>query len=183
MALASIFFVLAATANAQQNDFVTVEPEPQSYAWWLRTKFHPFETEVRGIPVGKIRATWCKASEFRKDLFPPDLRPELDGYRVTFSHDGFFDGSKTRQTALVGAYESCAGETGAFLLVLAWPRRGLPTIRFVQEISAEYPFAILQSPPAPDMIVLFYCLSCDHVSRFKWDKPKRRFELIPSPCG
>jgi hypothetical protein len=68
--LASLFFILTtAVGNTESNNFVNIAAG--GYAWWLSAEFHPFDVEVRGIPVGKIRATWCKATEFRKDLFPP----------------------------------------------------------------------------------------------------------------
>jgi hypothetical protein len=73
--LASVVFVLTTeVGSAQSNSFVSIVPD----AWWLRAEFHPFEAEVQGIPVGKVRAAWCKATEFRKDQFPPDPASDLD---------------------------------------------------------------------------------------------------------
>jgi hypothetical protein len=167
--LAGIFSALTTVVgDAQQNNFLSVAPEPQVYAWWLRTEFHPFDVEVRGISIGKIRATWCKATEFRKDLFPSNLQSELDQSRgLSFAVDGFFNGSKTKQTALVGVYESCAGEKGTFLLVLDSPRSGPPTIRFIQEMPADHQFAMLRALP-DSTILVFHCMlyglrSCDSV--------------------
>ena len=65
--VAAIFFALGSAVA--QNNFLIATPEPQLSAWWLRTAFYPFEKEVRRIPVRKIRSTWCKATEFRKELF------------------------------------------------------------------------------------------------------------------
>jgi hypothetical protein len=174
--LTAAFLVLAvAIASAQQANFVETTPEPQSYAWWLRTEFHPFEAEVRGIPVGKIRPTWCRATEFRKELFPPDLAWDIEhGGGPTFSVDGFFEGSKINETALVGVYESCKGERGTFLLVLAWPPGGQPALRFVHEMPKEHQFAVLLLQ-RDSTISVFHCMECDHVTEFKWSKSKRRF--------
>ena len=104
-------FVIVATdpGTAESNNFVTVAPQPSASAWWVDAQFHPFETQVRGVPVNKIRASWCKASEFRRDLFPPDLAKDLDLNQASFSIDGYFDGSKVPQTALIGVYETCPG--------------------------------------------------------------------------
>jgi hypothetical protein len=178
--LTAAFFVFAtAFCNAQQSNFVNTAPEPSSYAWWLRTEFHPFEERVQGIPIGQIRKTWCKATEFRKDLFPSDLASDLDqNGGLSFSVDGFFDGSKTKQTALLGVYESCTGERGTFLLVLAWPRSGQPTIRFIHEIPGEHQFAVL-GPVRNSTISVFHCMECDHLTQFKWDKSKGRFVMLP----
>jgi hypothetical protein len=162
-------------SNAQSDDFVKLAPEPSSYAWWLRAEFHPFDVAVRGIPVGKLRATWCKATEFRKELFPPDLATDLDqSDGLSFAADGFFDGSKVKQTALVGAYEACDGKRGSFLLVLAWPRDNAPVVRFVHEMSI--PFAMLEVTNST--VVVFHCMECDHVTKFKWDKSKGRFAQL-----
>jgi hypothetical protein len=158
-------------ASEAEQAFVTVAPNPAYYAWWLRAEFHPFQTEVRGIPIGKIRSTWCKAAEFRKDLFPPELYID-DSF--SFAVEGFFDGSKIRQTALVGAYESCAGVKGTFLLILARPRSGSPTIRFIEEMPTDRQFAVLTTRP-DSSIVLWHCMCCDSASRLKWDRSRRRF--------
>jgi hypothetical protein len=70
--LALVFAIVPAIAGAQEKQpFLTISPTPETYAWWLRTEYHPFGTEIRGIPVAKIRAGWCKANELRKDLFRP----------------------------------------------------------------------------------------------------------------
>jgi hypothetical protein len=127
----SILIAIGGDVHAgEAKDSVTVDPAPAGYAWWLRARFHPFETEVRGIPVQKIRKDWCKASEFRQELFPPELQADLKS--TEFAVDGFFVGSKVKQTALVGVYETCAGITGKILLVLGWPSRGLPTVMFLR---------------------------------------------------
>jgi hypothetical protein len=175
--LASLFFILTtAVGNTQSNEFVSIAPEPEYFAWWLRAEFHPFDMEVRGIPVGKIRTTWCKATEFRQDLFPPGLASDLDhSGGLSFTVDGFFDGSKTRQTALVGAYETCVGKKGSFLLILAWPQGGAPVIRFVREMGI--PFGMLMA--VGDTVTVFHCMECDHVTEFRWDKSKRRFVQLP----
>ena len=165
----------ATSSNAQSNDFVKLALQPSGYAWWLRAEFHPFDIVVRGIPVGKLRATWCKATEFRKDLFPSDLATDFDhSGGLSFTADGSFDGSKVKQTALVGAYEACDGKRGSFLLVLAWPQDNAPVVRFVHEMSI--PFAMLRV--INSTVVVFHCMECDHVTEFKWDKSKGRFTQL-----
>jgi hypothetical protein len=175
--LLALFFAAAIGASvhaAQAQDFVTVDPEPQAYAWWLRARFHPFETEVRGIPVQAIRKTWCKASEFRRDLFPKDLDID-DG--LSFAIDGSFDGSKNRQTALVGAYETCDGVSGTFLLILDRLRQGPSAIRFVNERKTDHQFAILRSQ-RDSSIMMWHCMSCDDGAQLKWSRPKHRFVWV-----
>jgi hypothetical protein len=36
---------------AQDKPFVTTSPMPEYYAWWLRTEYHPFGPDIRGIPA------------------------------------------------------------------------------------------------------------------------------------
>ena len=124
--------LLAAPLSAGENRFVTVPDQPAGLAWWLRAEFHPFESKVRGIPVNSIRPDWCRASEFRKELFPPKLARDLDAAGgFDFAVHGSFDGQGGRQTALVGVYETCRGRRGSFLLVLDEQTHGLPVVRFV----------------------------------------------------
>jgi hypothetical protein len=176
--LAIFLAIVPAIVSAQEKPFLTTAPMPDYYAWWLRTEYHPFGTDVRGIPVARIRADWCKANEFREDLFPPDDAAYFKGSGLSFAVEGFFDGSTTKQTALVGVYESCKGQRGAFLLVLAWPKDKPPMIKFVREIPGEREFAMVATMNA-STIALFHCMECDHVSKFKWNKTKGRFVLLP----
>jgi len=176
--LASLVQMVVATNGHAQSDFVKIAPEPKSYMWWLRAEFRPFETEVRGIPIGVIRKSWCKATEFRKGLFPPEAMPDLDhSGDLAFSIDGSFDGSKTRQTALIGVYETCAGKRGSFLLVLARPQGARPKIMFVHEMPDE-PFGMLAALP-DSTIQVFHCMECDLATQFRWDRSRRRFVQLP----
>jgi hypothetical protein len=183
--LLALFFVLAmggrVHAAAAQN-FVTVDSlMKDSHPWWMRAQFHPTETKVRGIPVQAIRKTWCKASEFRRELFPPELQDDLKSR--TFAIDGFFDGSKSRLTALVGVYETCEGYGGTFVLILGRPRQDPlkqppPTVRFISEKSTGYPFAVIKAGP-DSSIVLDDCRFCD-LDSLKWDRSRRRFMWVNS---
>jgi hypothetical protein len=175
--LASSFFILAtAVGNAQSNAFVSIAPKPENFAWWLRAEFHPFDRDVRGIPVGRIRTSWCKATEFRQDLFPPGLAADLDySGGLSFAVDGFFDGSKTKQTALLGAYETCIGKKGSFLLILAWPQGKGLVIRFVHEMGIS--FGMLTA--VGNTVTVFHCIECNDLTQFRWSKSKRRFVQLP----
>jgi hypothetical protein len=168
---------------AEAQDFVTVDSLfKDTYPWWMRAQFHPSETQVRGIPVQAIRKTWCKASEFRRELFPAELQDDLKSRN--FAIDGFFDGSKSRLTALVGVYETCEGHGGMFVLILGWlrqdpPKHGPPTVRFVSERSTAYPFAVIKALP-DSTIVLDDCRFCDDGNSLTWDRSRRRFIWVNS---
>jgi hypothetical protein len=181
-----LLMTLATAAQAQSNSFVTIASEPTFYAWWLRAQFHPFETQVRGIPVGRLRAGWCKATEFRKDLIPRELVVDERGVdamqaaEMSFAMEGRFDGSATTQVALVGVYQECSGKKGRFILILDQPGDGKAKIRFVNAIQTDHQFGALQKGK-DNTIVAWSCMECDGSSVLKWDRKKRKFDWLPEP--
>jgi hypothetical protein len=177
--LSAIVVVVSAIAgHAGDRPFLTTSPTPDGYAWWLRTEYHPFSTDVRGIPAARVHAGWCKVNELRKGLFPADLASYFGDDQSPFAVDGFFDGSKTRHTALVGVYETCKGARGAFLLIAAWPDGKPPVIRHLVDLPGERQFGVV-SASADSTITLQHCLECDHISQYKWNKSRKRFVLLP----
>jgi hypothetical protein len=165
-------------AGAEDKPFLTTSPTPENWAWWLRTEYHPFGTDVRGIAAGKIRRGWCKVNELRRDMFPDDLALSFGDNKSPFAVDGFFDGSKTKDTALVGVYEACKGERGAFLLIVAWPEGKPPVIRHLVALPGNTQFAVV-SAEKDGTIILRHCMECDHTSEYKWDRSRKRFVLLP----
>jgi len=148
----------ATFSPAQTNDFIEIVSDRTSLAWYLQVKLHPITAEVRDIPARKLRKTWCKATEFRKELFPPDIAPGIeDTGDFSFTASGYFDGSKIRQSAHLGVYETCTGQIGTFLLVLAWPANRPPQIRFVHEMRLNHQFAMLTVRPDAT-ITVHHCL-------------------------
>jgi opacity protein-like surface antigen len=175
--LAVMAALLASAAHAQ--NFVNVNPEPASYAWWLRTEFNALHTEVRGIPVKDLRKNWCKATEFARELFPPGLLVEngtdvMAASKLAFSLEGSFDGSGTKQTALVGVYETCGGEKGSFFLIIG---SGTRKVRFLDAYVCTHCFSALSSA-GPSQIQIFHCMECDDVSTVRWDRAGKRFRFV-----
>jgi hypothetical protein len=177
-------FLLAGLAGGSADDkpFLTTSPKPEYTAWWLRTEYHPFGTDIRGIPAATIRRGWCKVNELRRDMFPKEHAAYFGNEQSPFSVDGFFDGSKTRHTALVGVYETCRGKRGAFLLIVAWPQGKPPMIRHPVELPGNTQFAVV-SVSKDGRVILQHCLECDHTSEYKWNRSARRFVLLPSRDG
>jgi hypothetical protein len=176
--LLALVFVIAASAPgraAGAPDFVTLDPAPAELAWWGRARFHPFETQVRGIPVQEIRSNWCKASEFRHELFPQDLQDDLND--VEFAVDGSFSGPDAKETALVGAYETCDGEKGGFFLILDRSGQGAPTVRFIAAGAVEHAFA--QVNARDQSLWVWYCMECDFGTQYSWDQSKQTFVEVP----
>src|SRR5262245_24148543 len=179
---AVILAALASAASAES--FVTVPPGPKLEAWWLRAQFNPTHTEVRGIPVAKIRANWCKATEYRRELFPKELLVEKGVDLMAYSHQSFaltgsFDGSKTKQVALVGVYQTCGGEKGSFLLIID---ESTHKIRFVDAEARKTQYAALARAPR-NAIGLFYCMECDDSGLLRWNPKKQAFAWVKNRSG
>ena len=170
--LAAVLAAFASIAQAQ-----TVAPGKE--AWWLRTSFTPTHTEVRGIPVAQIQKGWCKATEFTHELMPKkEMEAEgsdrlMKEIGLTFAVTSNFDRSKTRQTALVGVYQTCAGQKGFFLLVID---EGTTRIRFVAATPSETQFSVL-APDKKDIVVL-YCLECSQGDTLRWSAKKKAFGWV-----
>ncbi len=168
-----------------QPPFVTLEGDLTKVAWWVIADFHPSTTEVRGIPAGKIRKGWCKATEFRKDLIPKELLVEggvdaMEEAGLSFAVQGHFDGSAATQVALVGVYQECSGRKGRFVLILDQLPDGKAKVHFLSAVPTGHQFGVL-SLGKDNTIVARTCMECDDISRLRWDRGKRKFEWLPEP--
>ncbi len=185
VALSCLLVVAAGEAAFGQQSFVTLEGDLKKEAWWVIAEFHPFTTEVRGIPVSKIRKNWCKATEFRKELIPRELLFEngadaMEDAKLSFALEGRFDGSATKEVALVGVYQECSGRKGRFLLILDQLPGGKARVRFVDAVPTDHQFGALEAAK-DNTIVAWGCMECDDRSVLKWDAKKRRFSWLPEP--
>ncbi len=175
----AIVLALFATAAHAQLPFVTILSDNKMGAWWLRVSFNPMHAEVRGIPVAQIHKDWCKATEFTRALMPSKEMAEegsgklMDEIGLSFSVEGNFDRSKTRQVALVGVYETCAGQKGTFLLVID---KGTTKVRFVDATPGKTQFAIL-APDKKDVVIL-YCMECDNGATLRWSANRKTFAFV-----
>jgi hypothetical protein len=177
IALAAVFALMATAALAQS----AATTQPGKEAWWLRTSFNPIHTEVRGIPVAKIRKGWCKATEYSFDYIPRKLLDEDDAektmkqYGFSFAVEGNFDRSKTKQIAVVGVYQTCGGQKGSFLLVID---KDTQKVRFVDATPSDAQFAVLSADKRD--IVIGYCLECGVGGVLRWNAKKKAFGWIKS---
>ena len=173
--------VAAASAAHAEQPFMTLA-ERGTGTWWLDAEFHPFTTEVRGIPAKKINKNWCKATEFRKDLLPKEIVVEENGgdsmVGYSFALEDNFDGSARKQIALVGVYEDCSGKTGRFFMIADQVAVGRPKVRFLETLETPHQFLALQSEDK-EITVFWGCLECDNASTLKWDRKLRRFVWLP----
>ena len=186
LTLCCLCCVFATMPVKGQQPFLTTAGDLKSVAWWVLAEFHPFTTEVRGIPVNKIRKNWCKATEFRKELIPRELLFEggtdaMAASGFEFALEGHFGGSPTKQVALVGVYEECSGKKGRFILILDQPTGGSVKVRFVSAVLTEHQFGALQRGEH-NSIIAWACMECDNFAELKWDSRKRRFDWVPEPA-
>jgi hypothetical protein len=177
-ALLSCASTFAAVAARAEQPFMTLDKNMGDAAWWVVAQFHPFTTEVRGIPASKLRKGWCKATELRKDLLPRDVVFDKNGKdtmeEFSFALEGNFDGSAAKQVALVGVYEDCAGKTGHFFMILETAPAGQFKVRLLDAEQNVHPFSAL-SIDKDKTIYVWYCMECDNFAKLKWDRKKRKF--------
>ena len=183
----ALCYCLVVTQARAEPAFVTIQGDLKSIAWWVLADFHPSTTEVRGIPAGEIRKSWCKATEFRKDLIPRELLFEggadaMAAANMAFAIEGRFDGTATTQVALVGVFEECSGQKGRFVLILDQPAKGKPRIRFVNALRTDRQFGALQKGD-DNSIVAWTCMECDNYAVLKWDRKKRKFGWLQGQDG
>ncbi len=171
----TLLFATAAHAQAPSQAPGFFDQKPTT--WAPRGQLSPLGTEVRDIPIKRIRADWCGATEYTKELFGKELvengKNALDEYGLSFSLDGSFDGSGVKQTALVGNYETCRGRRGRFVLIIDSDTR---KVRFLDVEPARHPFAALGKESATAFRVM-YCLECDISSVVRWDVKRKRFVI------
>lgn len=184
-ALGCAVWIAIAPARGE-GPFLTIQGDLKSIAWWVLADFHPFTTEVRGIPVSQIRKNWCKATEFRKDLIPRELLFEggadgMEASKLSFAIEGHFDGSSRKQIALVGVYQECAGQKGSFILILDQPiAHEKAKIRFVSAVPTDRQFGALEQGK-DNAIIAWSCMDCDGYSVLRWDPKKHKFDWLPEP--
>src|ERR1700730_2440892 len=181
-ALWCVLVFTVAAARAEQ-PFMTLD-EKSSGAWWVAAEFHTFTAAVRGIPAHKIRKSWCKATELRKDLLPKEIVIDQNGggdpmEGHSFSLEGSFDGTGSKQVALVGVYEECSGKTGHFFMILDQPAVGRFKVRFLSSAQDPHPFAALTIEDKT--ITIWACLDCDNFASLKWNRKRRKFVWLPNP--
>jgi hypothetical protein len=172
----ALAILVAAFANvAQAQSFYTLKKGQES--WWLRASFNPTHTEVRGISVKAIRSNWCKATEFAaenmKDLLAQDQAAEtMKEAGLGFAVEGYFDGSKTKQIALVGVYQECGGRKGSFLLIID---EGTGNVRYVDPVPGKTQFAAVGADKSD--IHFTSCLECDGGVTLRWNAKTKAFAV------
>lgn len=156
---------------------VSVRPEPAREPWWQRATLAPQATLLRGLPIKRFEAAWCAAEAFNRALFGEELLGPAGGNPLeglSFALDGSFDGSGKPQTAFVGAYRRCDGESGLFVAIIE-PSAQRTRMRFLVEVpDPGSAFAALSL--APDgALAVWWCAACDNGHRIVYNRETRGF--------
>ena len=171
-------FVLFATAACAP----AARAQEISYAWWLRATFIPRHTMVEGIPVASLNSRWSRASVITHSDLPKDSREPGEGvedHGFALSAEADLDGDGVSERAVVGVFETVAGETGEFLLILgrhssndAWTKRAL----FLDVGQAGFSAVTVQHR----RLVWVRCFECDSACEVSYRA--RRFRRECHSC-
>ena len=177
VALCAAFVVPAALAQTAAPPVLSIRPEPARDPWWQRATLAPRATTVRGIAIKRLEPAWCVAEAFTREFFGEELLGPaggnpLDG--LAFSLEASFDGSGKTQTAFVGAYRRCSGESGLFVAITDRPGER-PRMRFLVEVpDPGTAFAALALEPDGTLAV-WWCAACDNGHRIAYNRETRGF--------
>lgn len=176
-ALCALFVAPCVLAQAAAPAVLSVRPEPARDPWWQRATLAPRATTVRGIAIKRLEPAWCAAEAFTRELFGEELLGPAGGNPLeglAFSLEASFDGSGKPQTAFVGAYRRCNGESGLFVAITDRPGER-PRMRFLVEVpDPGTAFAALALEPDGTLAV-WWCAACDNGHRIAFNRETRGF--------
>ena len=176
-ALCALFVAPCVLAQAAAPPVLSVRPEPARDPWWQRATLAPRATTVRGIAIKRLEPAWCAAEAFTRELFGEELLGPAGGNPLeglAFSLEASFDGSGKPQTAFVGAYRRCNGESGLFVAITDRPGER-PRMRFLVEVpDPGTAFAALALEPDGTLAV-WWCAACDNGHRIAFSRETRGF--------
>jgi hypothetical protein len=180
----------AAQAQDRSAPFIVVQADdgsgPSNDAWWVRTMtIRPTGTAVSGVPfqilngqLSEYDAPWCFAEAQTPKAFvgeTPEIQAEIDrsmteSETATFAAHGRFT-LAGRQTAVVGSFQTCQGDVGAFLLITD----DAPTPNLVYLHKWDDWKGLIWLHQTDDELSVGSCFECDHAEYLFFDQRRRRF--------
>ena len=174
-------FVFATSLSGDGTSISTNE------AWWLRFMvIRPMGTSVSGVSLASINqqrpgaapSEWCFADVLTPKSFTSNLRDVqmeidrsmADSESANFAVSGAFTGGETLD-AVVGNYETCHGQQGAFLLVT--DRSPTPKIVYFNEWENWKGLIWLRQEG--DVLHVGSCFECGHAESLFYDPRRSRF--------
>jgi hypothetical protein len=180
VAVCAVLMAPCVQAQAAATPLLSVRPEPARDPWWQRATLAPRATHVRGIAIKRLEPAWCAAEAFTRELFGEELLGPaggnpLDGLGgAPGRFEASFDGSGKPQTAFVGAYRRCNGESGLFVAITDRPGER-PRMRFLVEVpDPGTAFAALALEPDGTLAV-WWCAACNNGHRIAYNRETRGF--------
>lgn len=170
------------TGCAARPAVARVEASPQSYAWWLRTRFAPQGTALRGVPVQRLDAAWCRVDELTPEMFRHAAGSEWDvPDPPVFAVHGVPLG-KHSALVLLAVYATCEGQTGTALVALDPSRAPAQRVLAAHSLAEPAHWAMLGHASA-DGVDVVWCMACDDFSSYRWNPALGRFEPVPEDHG
>lgn len=156
-------------------------------AWWLRFMFiRPMGTSVSGVTVARINqqrpgtalSEWCFADALSPKSFTTNLRDVqieiersmADTASAKFAVSGSFTGGPPLD-AVVGNYETCDRQHGAFLLITDRS----PTPQIVYFYEWENWKGLIWLRYEQEALHVGSCFECGHVESLFYDPRRTRF--------
>lgn len=155
-------------------------------AWWLRFMvIRPMGTSVSGVTLARINekrgmaaTEWCFADALSSKSFASvhrEVQIEIDQSMsnkesANFAVSGPFTGGETLD-AVVGNYETCHGQKGAFLLIT--DRSPMPKIVHLDEWENWRGLIWLRHEG--DSLHVGSCFDCGHIESLFYDYRRSRF--------
>ena len=177
LAWCSVLMAPAVLAQGAAPPVLIVRPEPARDPWWQRATLTPRATTVHGIAIKRLEPAWCAAEAFTRELFGEELLGPVGGNPLeglAFALEASLDGSGKPQTAFVGAYRRCNGESGLFVAITDRPGER-PRMRFLVEVpDPGTAFAALALEPDGTLAV-WWCPACDNGHRIAYNRETRGF--------
>jgi hypothetical protein len=155
-------------------------------AWWLLgSTIRPTGTAVAGITLARINSElgaaadhWCHANALTANSFVSQFAPIQDQIDATmrthgpspFRATGAFTGGPALD-AVVGDFETCDGQTGAFLLITD---RTEPEHRIIYIHAFDWR-GLIHVRTDGDSLVVSSCFECGHAEGLFYDRARGRF--------
>lgn len=163
------------------NKVITIESEPERYAWWLRLNVEPRDTVIQGIPIVKIDPDWSVAYLFKKEDIPNKHLNEyendvMSANNVAFNLNGDFNNDGKQDHAFVGVFKAKDNTKGTFLLILTKTDSNKWKISFIDTFIGGGDFIVIDKRSSNGVNVWF-CMYCNHGAKFKWIKEKQIYEF------
>ena len=177
-----ILLAIALVGCATKPMIVTVNSQPDHYAWWLRATFNPQGKSLRGILVNEVNPEWCSINELEKSIFPKPIEADSSDWEPTsdnaiYSTTGLDLGNRSSRLVLA-VYRECTGNTGTALVLLENDKSGHHHLITAEPIASPAAWATMELI-SPTTVRIALCFECDSFVDFEWDPRVQKLNAVP----